>query len=159
MNWIYIHWVNAVFFCTVLGCFFLHIIHSSSSPAPTHPSEVGNIAVFCIFLSICWALSWGMAASTISVGTFICSGDLLGLSLYVIFAKFNLSKSFDSVRPLMMANWASLGLHSFSPAQHILTHYLCVFPYFVSSLIISANMSVSFRPWINCSFNCPSSSL
>ena len=53
----------------------------------------------------------------------------------------------------------SLDPYSFSPAQHIFTSYFCIPMYFVCSLIISLNISVSFRPWVNCSFNCLSSSL
>ena len=50
------------FLCTILGCFLLHLIHSSVSPASVYCSEVANFVVACVSFSTCWALSQGMAA-------------------------------------------------------------------------------------------------
>ena len=163
MNWLYIHWVNATFFCTVLGCFMFCFIHVSGSLAPTHPSEMANFPKFCAFLSISWALSQGMAGSTICTclfcGYFMCMVGLLGLSLYVDFDIFKLSNSFCLSEAVHNGILNSLGFYSFNPANTfslVTSVSSCIL---MSSLIISANMSVSFRLWINCSFNCLSISL
>ena len=44
-------------FCTILGCFLLHLIHSSGSPASTYHSEVADFATLCAFLPIGQPLS------------------------------------------------------------------------------------------------------
>ena len=107
-------WIKSIFtsqccfFCAVLGCFLLQLIHASDSLATTHPSEVTNVATVCIFVSTGWALSQGMAGSTISTclssGHFMCSDSFLGLSLYIVFTISNLSNSFVSVRLFIMAD-------------------------------------------------------
>ena len=84
MNGIYIHQVNAVFLCTILGCFLLHLIHGSGSHASTHHSEVANFAALCASLPICQALPRGMAAPTVSACLFCGHFCLCGSSSAVL---------------------------------------------------------------------------
>ena len=157
MNWIYIHPVNAAFFCTVLGCSLLHLIHTLvllllhtplKQPIFPHSFHFFPYARHYLwgwldlqywhacFADIFYQYQWP------SWTIFICC-----LWPFPFIKFFCLSEAIHNGR---------LGFYSLSPAQHIFTSISCIF---VSSLIISANMSVSFRPWINCSFNCLSISL
>ena len=140
MNWVYIHWVNAIFFCTILGYFWLHLIHSSGYPVSTHCYEVANFVAFFEFLRR-WLLPHYLHACF--AGIYVCVDDLLKLSLYLSFAIFNLSNSFTSVRLFMMPNWALWA--STLLAQHnmlllVISVFSCMF---VSFLIISHNVSVT----------------
>ena len=78
--------------------------------------------------------------------------------LHMLFETLILSNSFASVILLMTADCALCALTLFAQAN---TFVLMMIPFsftFVSFLIISPNISVSFKPYMNCSFSCLSSS-
>ena len=147
MNWIYIHWGNVVFLCTILGCFLLHLIHGSGSPAPAYPSEVANLLAVCASFSICWALLQEMAIATVFT-CLLCGCFCMCVSsqafLVYVFVTFSLSNSFISVRLCMMVEWALCTLTLLSQDNTFLL-VISLLPHtFVSSLIISPNISVLF---------------
>ena len=138
MNWTYAHWVNAVFLRTILGCFLLHLIHGSDFPASTHFSEVADFAAFFACLPICWALSWGMAATIVSAYLFcrcLCLHvSRTGLVHVFFFTIFTLSNFFASVRLFMMEDWVLL--------INLADVYMCIYCCLPSALFSVLYISV-----------------
>ena len=84
-------------------------MYGPGSPASAHCSEVANFTTFCADLPICQALSWGMAATTISACLFhghLCLCISSETVLVYVFQHFILFNSFALVRLLMTADWA-----------------------------------------------------
>ena len=135
--------VSCSILCMALVLLLLHT--ALKWPVLLHSVQVFPYARYCL---------WGMAVTTVSACLFhghLCVSS--GTVLVYIFDTFILSNSFAFVRLFMTADWAFCAPTLFAHANTFWLSFI-----FVSSKIISPSISVSFKPCMDCSFSCLSSS-
>ena len=155
---LYAHQFNALTW-NVLYCLLLHLIHCSCPLAPTDLSAVTNLAALCVHLSMWWALSGRVWAFAVSACLFWWHARLHWPS-YVVFAGILSYSNFVKLFCLCYGSHncclGSLCLYPLHPWQNIFTGYGIISPY--CGKLLYYFISLSLIPWMNCSFNCLSSS-
>ena len=130
----------------------------STSLASAHFSEMVHLAAFCALLSICQALSRWMARTTIAAILFHghfgrCMQFSHHLPPFTSHCFYSI-KVFVSLRPLIIADWALCTLTLFVLVRTCTLVMILFSSDLVSSLIISASISLSFNQGKNCLYNC-----
>ena len=151
--------------CSPMQCLCLHCLVLSLAPpgppTPTYFLEVANLAALHAHLSICRALSWWVCAATVPAYLFWWHAWLCWPS-GAVFAEILRYSNFIKT-PLSLLWCSSLLTELFAPLPSLpMTKYfhcgVSLLFVVLNCEIISPSTPLSFSPWINCSFNCLSSS-
>ena len=115
-----------------------------------------NFIAICAHLAIHWALPWLVDPPQYLHGcrSVLWCTDVLALFSFTFLDSFISSNCIDSINVFNTAAWAlcasTLLAHASTPPLVIQSSFFVA----VNSFIISSNIHLSFRPWINCSLSC-----